>query len=211
METANNTLLWLIDSETVEESTLAIGVEWLSPSERMRCERFVRQERRRQFIVARTLLRLALNRMVGAAINQIHLCERPGNAPELRSPALPKLGFSISHSGAWVACAVSLESTIGLDIERVNCSRDVLELALQAFSESEVARLHSLEGRRRAEEFYRMWCLREAQIKLGETATGEYLFLRPDVYLALRTASPLAVPPQLTLVSFDVLLSDIGI
>jgi 4'-phosphopantetheinyl transferase len=205
MNALNNTLLWLINAEAVPEATLAVLAEWLSHTERARCERFGRQERRRQFIVGRSLLRLAVHRLIPVAPRDITLRERTGNAPELVFPTSTQIAFSISHSGAWVACAVSVESAVGLDIERVDATRDVLRLAAQAFAGRDLAHLYSLGVERRTEEFYRMWCSHEAQIKLGADAANEYLFASPGLCLALRSARSLAVPPQLSFVTLDTL------
>ena len=72
--------------------------------------------------------------------------------------------ISISHTGSFVAAAVSAIGPVGIDIERRDRSRDVVSLATAAFGRAEAAEV-AVEG---ATAFYRIWTLREAISK----ATG---------------------------------------
>jgi 4'-phosphopantetheinyl transferase len=199
------TLLWLVDAGALSGAALDGYAGWLGESERQRCARFVRAERRRQFIVGRALLRHALGRLLGAAPRSIVLRERPGNAPALESPALQGVGFSISHSGPWVACAASTVCGLGLDIERIDGRRDVLALAQQALGPEALAELQALEGEARVHAFFRMWCLHEAAIKLGSPGAAEYVFEQPGLAIALLSAVPLPVAPVPVAVGFEAL------
>jgi 4'-phosphopantetheinyl transferase len=187
-------LLWLANIGTLPDAALAPYDEWLGEGERQRAARFVRPLRRRQFIAGRALLRLALARLLGVAPQAIVLQERPGNAPLLATPALPGAGFSISHSGPWVACAASLQGAVGLDIECTNASRDVLALADQAFGAQALGALQALVGEGRTAAFYEMWCLHEAAIKLGGPSAAEHVYTHPGLALALRCAAAQAAP-----------------
>jgi 4'-phosphopantetheinyl transferase len=200
-------LLWLLDTDAVPDATLAACAEWLGDGERQRLARFMRPLRRRQFIAGRALLRLALARLFAVAPQAILLEERPGNAPLLAAPALPGVGFSISHSGPWVACAASLHGAVGLDIECIDASRDVLALADQAFGRQALAELQALEGEARIAAFYKTWCLHEAAIKLGQASAVDYVFVHPGVSMVLRSAHALEPCPQLHLVTLDALLA----
>ena len=195
MPAPGETLLWLMDAGALSGAALDGYSDWLGDSERERCARFVRAERRRQFIVGRVLLRHALGRLLGVAPRSIALRERPGNAPLLEAPALQDVGFSISHSGPWVACAASTVCSLGLDIERIDGRRDVLALAEQALGPEALAELQALEGDERVLVFYRMWCLHEAGIKLGGPGAAEYVFERPGLAIAMLSAAPLPVTP----------------
>lgn len=201
----DESLLWLVDAGALSVAALDGYAGWLGESERQRCARFVRPERRRQFIAGRVLLRHALGRLLGVEPRSIALRERPGNAPALDTPAPDSVGFSISHSGPWVACAASTVCKLGLDIECIDARRDVLALAGQVFGPDAVSELHGLEGAARVRAFYRMWCLHEAHIKLGASGSAEYVFERPGLAIALRAAFALPVPPVPLIVGFEVL------
>ena len=195
---AGGALLWLLDAGALAEAAFVAGADWLGASERARLARFVRAERRRQFLAGRTLLRLALGRQLGMAPADIHLVERPGQAPALDIPDPQRVGFSISHSGPWVACAVA-EFALGLDVEQVDPGRDVLALAEQAFAPEQAARLRACPEAERIALFYRMWCLHEAHIKLGQGRVNppphDYHFDVPGLSGALSCAHPLAQAP----------------
>lgn len=196
-----STLVWLVDAEAIDAATLATYALWLGPSERARCERFVRAERRRQFIVGRALLRLAVGQLLGVAPTSIALTERPGKAPHLGADGIA--GFSISHSGRWVACAASTATALGLDIEPIDLSRDVGALTEHAFSQRDAERLAALPAAMRHAYFYRMWCAHEAHIKLGAAGAVDYPLGMPGLAGMLACAAPLVVAPSLVLVRPD--------
>lgn len=191
------TLLWLADTAPLGEDWFAAGAAWLNEAERLRHARFVRAERRRQFVAGRVLLRRALGTLLGVAPREVILDERPGNAPALAFPCRPGLGLSISHSGGWVACAVSLSGPVGLDIERIDPGRDVLAIAGQAFGAGEAERLRALDPAGRVHAFYRMWCRHEAHIKLGREATHDFFHELPGLALVLSSTRALDVQPAM--------------
>ena len=191
------TLLWLADTSALDADWFATGLGWLNDAERLRHERFVRAERRRQFVAGRVLLRMALGELLGVAPHAVKLTERPGNAPALAFPERPCLGLSISHSGQWVACAVSPDGPVGLDIERIDPARDVVAIAEQAFGSEEAGRLQFLDPAARADAFYRMWCRYEANIKLGGRGIHDIVHTFPGLALALSNMEALDVEPAM--------------
>jgi 4'-phosphopantetheinyl transferase len=190
-----DTLLWLVDSAALPRSALEAGLGWLGEGERLRHARFVRAERARQFVAGRVLLRLAIGALLNVAPRTVELLERPGNAPALAFPERPALGLSISHSGPWVACAVSLEAPLGLDIERIDPARDLAALAEQAFGAEAAAALATLDEVPRLHAFYRQWCRHEAHIKLGLDGAHDHCFELPGLALVLSSTRPLEVQP----------------
>lgn len=189
------TLLWLADAGAVTDADLQRYLAWLTPGELARHGRFVREQRRRQFVAGRVLLRMALAPLLGIPPQQVLLEERNGQAPRLLTPAPGGTpGFSISHSGRWVACAVS-DHAVGLDIEMRDASRDLAALAKQAFDADEMARWQQMqrwEDALRIEGFYRLWSEKEARIKLG-MAVGGYCVTVPHEELSIVLCS--AVEP----------------
>lgn len=149
-------------SQTLTQSLLAC----LSSDETARYHRFVRIERAQQFLVGRYLLRQHLGAMLDIAPANVPLIERANNAP-LLDPALPqKISFSISHSRLWVACAISTDANIGLDIEVIDHQRDILALAEHSFEATQLAHFLTLEKMQGIDYFYRYWTAQEAQFKL---------------------------------------------
>jgi len=192
-----DTLLWLADSAALPPTWFQAGLDWLSEDERARYERFVRTERRRQFVAGRVLLRHAIGSLLGLAPRSVALAERPGQGPALRHPVAPGLGFSISHSGPWVACAASLAGPLGLDIERPDTARDHVALAEQVFESGAAGQLAALAGAERTDAFYRMWCRYEAHIKLGRDGAIDHYHALPGLMLVLSSTRALDVEPAM--------------
>jgi 4'-phosphopantetheinyl transferase len=193
--------VWLTDGDAVGAASLSRFHGWLGPDELARHQRFVREQRRRQFVVGRGLLRLALARLLNVAPETIRLEEQVGKAPRLVLPARPAkqtVGFSITHSGRWVACAVSSQTALGLDIEMRDASRDLEALAAQAFGPDEMPaweRLRAQEEALRVDGFYRLWSEKEARFKLGRSDTVHCLALpHPELAIVLCSALPLEAP-----------------
>lgn len=160
--------LWLLNSNFVCDEALAFFVQKLSNSEANRCESFLRRERRRQFLLGRVLLRLTVANLTGLPVDEFDVVERPGNAPLLVLPdsrqASPN--FSLSHSRNWVACAVSCDVSLGLDIEVNETARDINAISELVFHPSEYLWLLTLSHAERVSSFYELWCAREALYKL---------------------------------------------
>jgi 4'-phosphopantetheinyl transferase len=175
----------LLDAGTLDDAVLAGCLAWLDDSERERLARFVRRERRRQFIAGRMLARRTLGAVLGVAPETVRLVERPGAAPALAVPDAGAAGFSISHSGAWIACAASAMGRVGLDVEMVDPARDIDALAAQAFDASQQAWLAARPAASRLADFYRAWSTLEARFKLGTAAAATFDLSRPGLSIVV--------------------------
>lgn len=146
----------------------------LSAEELLRYERFLRPLRQREFLLGRILLRFAVARLAGVALDAVGVIERKNQAPLVQLPAtdaaLPY--FSLSHSHGWVACAISSDTALGLDIETLDAKRDVLAISRAAFSEAESDWLFSRPAEDKVAEFYTLWSSKEALFKLTSARDG---------------------------------------
>ena len=159
----------LLDISALGEQRLAPYEAWLGAAELARLTRFVRPIRRRQFIAGRALLRQQLAAHLDCAPAQIVLTEREGQAPALGGASGGPF-FSLSHSGDWVACALSTSTPLGLDIERCDKPRDTAALAAQLFDQGQQDWLAAQPAQHRQAAFYQLWCRMEAHYKLGHAA-----------------------------------------
>jgi 4'-phosphopantetheinyl transferase len=184
--------VWLLDCREIGDEELEPFAGWLGPSEAERLTRFVRAGRRRQFVAGRALLRKSLGQLLGMAPADVRLVERPGNAPLLDLPDCAEVGFSLSHSGHWVACAVSATSRLGLDVELIDASRNIVELAAQAFDAEQQAWLAARPVADRLRDFYQLWSANEARFKLGTAVAEEFYLAHPDLSIVLCSARRLA-------------------
>ena len=195
---SNGASICLLDIRTIAVAQLHQYESWLGAAEAARYARFVRPLRRRQFLLGRALLRAAMGEMLEVAPESIALEERPGLAPRLLvSGGGPY--FSISHSGHWVACALSGTTRLGLDIELRDPRRDVLALARQAFGAAVAGELEKLPPEERQAVFYQRWSEAEARYKLGMDAAACVSVAHAELSIVLCSAAPLAPAPTLVL------------
>ncbi|CAH8293531.1 unnamed protein product [Eruca vesicaria subsp. sativa] len=80
----------------------------------------------------------------------------------------PKLQFNISHTDSLIACGVTLNAPVGIDVEDKTrkMRHDVLSLAKRFYSSEEVKFLSSVEDTEsQRKEFIKLWTLKEAYVK----------------------------------------------
>ncbi|KAH0461778.1 hypothetical protein IEQ34_009353 [Dendrobium chrysotoxum] len=80
----------------------------------------------------------------------------------------PCLHFNISHSSSLVACAVTVDLQVGIDVEdkQRKLKHDVLSFARRFFSPNEVEFLHGMSDPLiQQQEFVKLWTLKEAYVK----------------------------------------------
>jgi 4'-phosphopantetheinyl transferase len=185
--------LWLLDLAASDDAALALGLESLGASVRQRYRRFRRPERQRQFLAGRLLLRRALaEASPGISPADIQFTERPGLPPQLGMPGAQPF-FSISHAGSWVACAVSLSTPLGLDVELHSRQRDFAALAAHSFDAATARTIAALPEGQRAPAFYLEWCRLEAAYKLGQPALHWAHPPHPELTIAIASAEPIAL------------------
>ena len=164
--------VWLVDGRHWPGHMLTPWLTCLTEPEQQRYRRFIKPMRQREFLIGRILLRFAVARLVNLAFTDISVVERKDNAPLLVLPDRLSKGvidlpfFSLSHSRGWVACAVSVDTPLGLDIEMLDVSRDVTTLGAIAFTGEENDWLSRHNGAEKKAAFYALWSSREALYKM---------------------------------------------
>lgn len=137
--------------------------DWLTQEERARFDAMRSERRRHQFLAGHWRLRcLASERMPSAPDEWLWAPDAQGR-PALRHRRSEELRLhaSLSHSGDWIACAVS-EQPIGIDIECDSRPRDLERLAGEVFPAEQWRPLDGLSEAERRRGFYEQWTLREA-------------------------------------------------
>jgi 4'-phosphopantetheinyl transferase len=193
--------VWIVDANEVSDTWLSDHVAWLDDSETARWSKFVRRERRRQFLIGRMLLKQELGKLLGVPPREVSLSAQAGSGPVLVWPQAGSIALSVSHSGRWVACAASSVTALGLDIETIDPARDVIALAEQAFGIAEATWLAARPDSTRVEDFYVRWCEHEARIKLGLDDYHRYILRHPGIAAVLCTKEPLRTAPELVQVT----------
>lgn len=140
----------------------------LCAAELERAERFHFERHRRQFVAAHALKRLMLWHIAKLPPRDWVFETAPGGKPRVGSAASPF--FNLSHCDGLVACAVSRELDLGVDIEPL--SREApLAIAERMFAPAEQAWLRDQPEAEQSAGFFALWTLKEAFIK----ATGQGL------------------------------------
>ncbi len=109
-------MIWAVRSmQEFDTADLAQAYTLLSAERKAALLRLRNQERARASLLGERLAREMLSKYSGMPMDQISIVRTPKGKPYAQN--LP-LHFSISHSGQWVACAIS-DQPIGIDIEAV--------------------------------------------------------------------------------------------
>jgi 4'-phosphopantetheinyl transferase len=126
----------------------------LTPAERDRVAKLVREVDRRRLIVGNALLRLAVQSVIGeppVIDRTCPDCGRPHGKPQVVGH---DVHVSVSHSGERIAVALTLAAPVGIDVEEIT---DI--------STDELRRMVVAPGERVATGFFDMWARKEAVLK----------------------------------------------
>jgi 4'-phosphopantetheinyl transferase len=138
----------------------------LGDGERARCRRLLFEEDRVSFAAAHALLRCALSEVAAVDPRRWRFSAPARARPEIEAPAVhPRLRFSLSHTAGLVACAVTRERDVGVDVERVVARPGSAALAERYFAPSEKRRLAGLPPAAAQSLFFDLWTLKEAWAK----------------------------------------------
>lgn len=137
----------------------------LDDVDRQRAGRFRRDVDRRNFVLGRTMVH-HLVRAEGAPAPCV-LSRGHNGKPCLSGCA----AFNLSHSGRWVACAVSRSEPVGIDVEVFDRLQDYRELLASTTHSAERQCIAQAPPESRFALFKRCWTRKEAALK----ATGKGL------------------------------------
>lgn len=144
----------------------------LSLDEKIRAQRFIFEQHRKSYIISRGILRVLLGRYMNKAADQIDFRYghkgKPFLSLKIKSPII---FFNISHTKDLVLYAFASCRWIGVDVEYVQTSVGINEIAKRYFHFNEVKMLRQAATEKRNQIFYELWTCKEAYLK----ATGEGL------------------------------------
>ncbi|MGB9154107.1 MAG: 4'-phosphopantetheinyl transferase superfamily protein [Alphaproteobacteria bacterium] len=156
------------------ESANQLIAKWAIAEDHAQAELRQSETRRHDFLLTRSALRALLHYTTGVSAWHI----RPDSAGKPYATSLTgKSGphISLSHTKGLVACAISQEAPIGIDVEYWR-TRDFTALANYAFSLQEREQV-ARDGK---PAFYRIWTLKEAMAKA--TGTGILATVKKEAY-----------------------------
>jgi 4'-phosphopantetheinyl transferase len=169
-----------------------------SAAERARAAGMPLAARRREFLLARGIVRTILAAYVGVEPGALRLGTGPHGKPFVDAPAAP--GFSVSHSHGRLVVAVTAGFAVGIDLERVDRRIEIGVVARRFLPSDEAASLAALPPDARTAAFFRLWTRREAQLK----ARGSGFALGVgEAFAPLRHSAAAALAGPYTLVDLD--------
>lgn len=136
----------------------------LDDDERARAGRFVFPRDHDLFVATRGTLRRLLGDYLGERAERLRFAVGPNGKPALAQTG-PPLQFNVSHSGNRALLVFAADRAVGVDIERIEDRRDVLDLAPTVFTPKEQAILQDAPPDARLALFYRLWTGKEAYLK----------------------------------------------
>lgn len=96
---ASTVFIYLVDAPLVTQACLASSMAWLGEAELALYRRFVRQERRRQFVIGRVLARQALGTLLGEAAATLVIEKVDGAGPRRSGPRPVFFSFPTAATG----------------------------------------------------------------------------------------------------------------
>ena len=147
------------------EREISRCIDWLSPDEKKRANRYYFNRHRQRFIVRRILLK----KLIGAYLNinawDVLLDRNQFGKPLLAHQRVGQLQFNLSFSNNLALFAFSRSNAIGVDIEIINDTVIGENIVQRHFSSNEIATFISLPCEQQAEAFYNCWTRKEAWVK----------------------------------------------
>jgi 4'-phosphopantetheinyl transferase len=170
-------------------------VRLLPPAERDRAAQLAEGPLRDRFVTGRAVVRRLLAVRLGTAAHRVpldetcHRCGADHGKPVLAGPRGRRSGFNLTHTGRWVALALTDGPPVGIDAEVVRDRSAAHTAALldAALSPAERADHEQRGERQRSTALLRSWTRKEAVLK----ATGVGLAIAPS---ELTVSAPSAPP-----------------
>ena len=134
----------------------------VSREERHRADRLLRPRDRERFLAARGQLRLLLAEQLSCSPSDVPIVIGDGGKPRLEGS---DLRFNASRSGGTALYAFSWEMEVGVDIEAVRQTTDILDVAARFFTPAEQADLAALPPSQRLWASFQCWACKEAYVK----------------------------------------------
>ncbi len=198
--TANKSdvFIWYRSTTSLDEKAVKSAEQHLSIEERSRRDRLRFAADRRDLTIAHDLLRRTLSRYADLSPADWRFTTNQYGKPSIENidPQVRKLSFSISHTRGCVACAITSNAALGIDVERIDQPLRVQEIADQHFSKEETASLRQYAEETQNIRFVELWTLKEAFVKaigVGLSIPLTFVSFRFDERARIEFSGPSAI------------------
>lgn len=132
--------------------------------------RFAFEDRRREALLTRALVRAVLAKYTGDSPQACQFKTNPNGRPFLKNAK--GIDFNISHDTGRIVIAVSRDAQVGIDTEALSRADEVASIAPRVFTSEEIAAINALDGDARQQRLVQLWTLKEAWSKVRGDGVG---------------------------------------
>ena len=157
--------IWFRSTESLDEAANNAALSVLSGEERAQYGRFHAARDARDYAAAHALLRTVLSRDGERAPGSWRFHRTEHGKPRLIDQGRFRASFSLSHTHGMVACAVTKDADVGIDVECVDREVNAAAIAARFFAPAEARLLMHLDADSRRARFFDLWTLKEALVK----------------------------------------------
>jgi 4'-phosphopantetheinyl transferase len=175
--------LWCVFYREIKsDALLARYRALLTGNERRQVTRFYFHDDRVRYLVTRALVRTTLSKYWPIEPNSWSFVRNFYGRPEIaitsETAIAADMSFNISHTSGLIMMGVTLNGTIGVDVENIEQRKAPLAVAERYFSPSEREALKRTPVASQSERFFEYWTLKEAYVK----AMGKGFFISPNEF-----------------------------
>ncbi len=159
--------LWICDVAKITDTVLLQAYEaTLDRREHTRMQRFLFEKDRHLFLVSHAMLRTVLSKYAAPAPSDWRFDTNTFGKPAIATGLNPdNIQFNLSHTNGIAVCAITLNDTVGVDVEQHARENKLLDIADRFFSKQETTELHTHPLTERKKRFFDYWTLKESYIK----------------------------------------------
>lgn len=152
--------IWIFSIE--KHTLLAEDMKLLPDFELERAASFSREKDRLRYLVSRSLLRKILSLYFHCSASSFIFEKGEHGKPFLTDK---KIHFNLSHSEDYIALAFSVDSPVGIDIEKQRPNARIESLVKRFFHPDEAQAFSCLSEQEKSDFMFRRWTIREAFLK----------------------------------------------
>ncbi|WP_203257044.1 4'-phosphopantetheinyl transferase family protein [Hyunsoonleella ulvae] len=154
--------LWLVDVNDTEVLLETLS-SFLSNEELHKAEKFKFEKDRKVSIISRGVLRLLLSKYLNTNPSNIKFIYGQYGKPIVTNKE--NITFNVSHSSNKIIIGFTKGYDIGVDVELIKYNFDLVNIAENFFSKSEINLLSKFQPKDYPIGFYRCWTRKESFIK----------------------------------------------
>ena len=156
--------LWRIDVARAGRQVDRLR-QMITPDERDRADRLVRDKDRQRFTAAHAALRTLVGQYLSVPPAELRFTTGPFGKPALHgAPGDRPLEFNLAHSGRWALVAVATVP-VGVDVERIRPVANFERLVARFFTPVEQQQLRAAGPDEATAQFFPLWAAKEAVLK----------------------------------------------